>query len=199
VNTMKRREFLIGAGLAAGAGKLRADRSDQARLDRIAIMSLCFNPVIKSAAHPDDPKRTLDILDLPDMIAERYGVHHVELQHAHFASTEPGYLEEYRGRLKKAKSQMNQISCWSRLLLFAVVLNWKWHRELMWNQKRLIPKDIAERWQHNARCKSEHFTAFDRRHSAPRANVEAPRRLPPREGLPHLPPPNDGAGPWGEC
>jgi hypothetical protein len=107
---MKRREFLIGAGLAASAGKLRADRPDQARLDRIAIMSLCFNPVIKSAAHPDDPKRTLDILDLPDMIAERYGVHHVELQHAHFASTEPGYLEEYKGRLKKAKSQMNQIN-----------------------------------------------------------------------------------------
>ena len=73
-------------------------------------MSLCFNPVIKSAAHPDDSRRTLDILDLPDMIAERYGVHHVELQHAHFASTEPGYLEEYRGRLKKAKSQMNQIN-----------------------------------------------------------------------------------------
>ena len=107
---MRRREFLIGAGLAAGAGKLRADRPDQARLDRIAIMSLCFNPVIKSAAHPDDPKRTLDILDLPDMIAERYGVHHVELQHAHFTSTEPGYLEEYRGRLKRAKSQMNQIN-----------------------------------------------------------------------------------------
>jgi hypothetical protein len=107
---MKRREFLIGAGITAGAGKLRAERPDQARLDRIAIMSLCFNPVIKSAAHPDDPKRTLDILDLPDMIAERYGVHHVELQHAHFASTEPGYLEEYRGRLKKAKSQMNQIN-----------------------------------------------------------------------------------------
>ena len=44
------------------------------------------------------------------MIAERYGVHRVELQHSHFASTEPSYLEEYRGRLKKAKSQMNQIN-----------------------------------------------------------------------------------------
>jgi hypothetical protein len=85
-------------------------RPDQAKLDRIAIMSLCFNPVIKSAAHPDDPKRTLDIVDLPDMLAERYGVHHVELQHSHFASTEPPYLEEYRSRLKKAKSQMNQIN-----------------------------------------------------------------------------------------
>lgn len=73
-------------------------------------MSLCFNPVIKSAAHPDDPKRTLDILDLPDMIAERYGVHYVEMQHSHFTSTESGYLEEFRSRLKKAKSQMNQIN-----------------------------------------------------------------------------------------
>jgi len=107
---MKRRQFLIGAGIAAASSAVRADRPDQAKLDRVAIMSLCFNPVIKSAAHADDPKRTLDILDLPDMVAERYGVHHVELQHSHFASTEPSYLEEYRGRLKKAKSQMNQIN-----------------------------------------------------------------------------------------
>src|SRR5205085_1017747 len=54
--------------------------------------------------------RTLDALDLPAMIAERYGVHYVEMQHSHFASTEPDYLEEFRGRLTKAKSQMNQIN-----------------------------------------------------------------------------------------
>src|ERR1041384_8020116 len=107
---MTRRELLIGGAWATCAGSLRGQRADQAKLDRIAIMSLCFNPVIKSAAHPDDPKRTLDILDFPDMIAERYGVHHVELQHSHFSSTESAYLEEYRGRLKRAKSQMNQIN-----------------------------------------------------------------------------------------
>jgi hypothetical protein len=112
---MKRREFLIGSAVAAGAGRLcgqHADHAkvDQAKLDRVAVMSLCFNSVIKSAAHPDDPKRTLEILDLPDTIAERYGIHHVEMQHSHFASTETGYLEEFRSRLKKAKSQMNQIN-----------------------------------------------------------------------------------------
>jgi len=107
---MKRREFLIGSAAAAGTGIVWGQRTDQAKLDRIAIMSLCFNPVLKSAAHLDDPKRTLDVMDLPDMIAERYGVHHVEMQHAHFASTEPGYLEEFRSRIKKAKSQMNQIN-----------------------------------------------------------------------------------------
>src|SRR5215831_519946 len=98
---MKRREFLVGSALAAGARRMWGQRPDQAKLDRIAIMS---------PARPDDPKRTLDILDLPDMVAERYGVHHVELQHSHFVSTEPAYLEEYRSRLKKAKSQMNQIN-----------------------------------------------------------------------------------------
>jgi len=107
---MKRREFLIGSAIAAGSGRMWGQRPDQAKLDRIAIMSLCFNPIIKSAAHPDDPKRTLEIMDLPDMIAERYGVHHVEMQHSHFVSTEAGYMEEFRSRMKKAKSQMNQIN-----------------------------------------------------------------------------------------
>jgi hypothetical protein len=107
---MKRREFLIGSAAGTGSGRVWGQRTDQAKLDRIAIMSLCFNPVLKSAAHLDDPRRTLDVMDLPDMIAERYGVHHVEMQHAHFASTEPGYLEEFRSRIKKAKSQMNQIN-----------------------------------------------------------------------------------------
>jgi sugar phosphate isomerase/epimerase len=72
-------------------------------------MTLSFNSVLKSAAHPDDPKRTLDILDVPQMVADRYGIHHVEFQHTHFASTEPSYLKEVRDRLRKAKSSMNQI------------------------------------------------------------------------------------------
>jgi len=107
---IQRRDFLIGSALAAGNGRMWGQRPDQAKRDRIAIMSLCFNPVIKSPTHPDDPKRTIEILDLADMLAERYGVHHVEMQHSHFASTETGYLEEFRNRLKKAKSQMNQIN-----------------------------------------------------------------------------------------
>jgi hypothetical protein len=112
---MNRREFLIGSGLAAGcAGRgwaQTADKEkDKAKLDRIAIMTLAFNTLLKSPAHPDDPKRTLEILDLPQMLVERYGTHHVELQHAHFASTESAYLKEFRERLKKARSQMNQIN-----------------------------------------------------------------------------------------
>jgi sugar phosphate isomerase/epimerase len=114
---MKRREFLVGSvaavgssTLLAGAGKLWAQPADAAKLERVAIMSRSFNPALKSSAHPDDPKRTLDILDFPDMVAERYGVHHVEFQHSDFVSTENDYLEEFRGRVERAKSLINQVN-----------------------------------------------------------------------------------------
>ena len=107
---MNRRDFLIASTVASSyPGKARADTPDRAKLDRIAVMTLSFNSILKSVAHTDDPARTLDILDAPQMIADRYGIHHVEVQHSHFASTEPAYLKEVSDRLRKAKSQMNQI------------------------------------------------------------------------------------------
>lgn len=112
---MKRRDFLItSAGMAGtairGWGRSSHDSpARQRKLDRIAVMTLSFNSVLKTAVHPDDPNRTLDILDAPQMIADRYGVHHVEFQHTHFASTESSYLTEVRERIRKAKSSMNQI------------------------------------------------------------------------------------------
>src|SRR6185437_10708784 len=54
-------------------------------------------------------QRTLDFLDTPEVIASHYGVHHVEVQHTHFISTELPYLREFRDRVKKANSHMNQI------------------------------------------------------------------------------------------
>jgi sugar phosphate isomerase/epimerase len=109
---MRRRDFMVGAVIAAGGVARRVwgeTRADQAKLDRLAVMTLSFNTVLKNPAHPDDPARTLDILNAPQMIADRFGVHHVEFQHSHFASTEPAYLKEVRERLKAAKSEMNQI------------------------------------------------------------------------------------------
>jgi hypothetical protein len=107
---MKRREFLIGSALAAGAVRMSGQSPDQVKLDRVSIMSLCFSRILKSTAHPDDANRTIDILDVADIISQRWGVHHLEMQHSHFLSTEAGYLEEFRNLLKKAKTQMNQIN-----------------------------------------------------------------------------------------
>jgi hypothetical protein len=47
------------------------------------------------------------------------------------------------------------------MLLFAVVFGLEKGNSTrcFWSQKQLIPRDIAERGQDEARCKSEHFTA----------------------------------------
>jgi sugar phosphate isomerase/epimerase len=110
---MKRREFLIGAAAAAGlVGRSRgwAQARDEAKLRRIAIMSLCFNSILKNPSQPDNPARTLEIADLGQMLADRYGVHNVEIQHAHFPSTEAAYLKEFRERLAKIRSQVININ-----------------------------------------------------------------------------------------
>ncbi len=106
---IKRREFLIGAAAAAGSAAAWGQGADPSKLERVGVMSYGFNLIIKSDAHPDDPRRTLDILDFPGEMADRYGIHHVEIQHSHFRSTEPAYFEEFRSRLKKARSQMSQL------------------------------------------------------------------------------------------
>ena len=105
-----RREFLIGSA-AAGVSGFTAwgQPADRSKLDRVAVMSYSFDSVIKFGAQADSPERTIDILDFPAIIAERYGVHHVEIQQAHFRSTEPDYLAEFQNRLKKAQSQITQL------------------------------------------------------------------------------------------
>src|SRR5437867_2788388 len=110
---MKRREFLIGAAAAAGLVSRRnawAQARDEAKLRRVAIMSLCFNSILKNPSQPDSPTRTLDVIDLGQMLADRYGVHNVEMQHAHFPSTEAAYLKDFRDRLTKTKSQVTNIN-----------------------------------------------------------------------------------------
>jgi hypothetical protein len=110
---MKRREFLMGVAAAAGLASSRsgwAQGRDQAKLRRVAIMSLCFNSVLKNPTQPDNPSRTLDIMDIGQMLADRYGVHNVEMQHAHFPSTEPAFLKAFRDRLAKTDSQVTNIN-----------------------------------------------------------------------------------------
>src|SRR6266850_2069568 len=110
---MKRREFLIGAAAAAGLAGSRkewAQVRDETKLRRIAIMSLCFNSVLKNPSQPNEPARTLDVAELGQMLADRYGVHNLEMQHAHFPVTAPAYLKEFRDRLAKTQSQVTNIN-----------------------------------------------------------------------------------------
>jgi sugar phosphate isomerase/epimerase len=108
---MTRRHFLMASAAAtAVAGRSWAQSPDKAKLDRIAILTLNFDSILKNPAHPDDSKRTLDLMDIPGMFAEHFGVHWVEPYHTHFRSTEKAYFDEFKDRLKKANSRVNQIS-----------------------------------------------------------------------------------------
>src|SRR5262245_64800983 len=110
---MRRRDFLASAAAAVGltsAHRAWAQVRDEARLARVAIMTLCFNSILKNPSQPDNPARTLDITDIGQMLADKYGVHNVEMQHAHFMSTEAAWLKEFRDRLAKTKSKVTNIN-----------------------------------------------------------------------------------------
>lgn len=109
---MRRREFLMGAAVAAASASRvwgqMSDQERQAKLARISILTLNFASILKNPAQPNG---SLDIMDIPDMFADRYGVHYVEVFSSHMLSTESAYFSQFKDRLKKAKSKLNQISC----------------------------------------------------------------------------------------
>jgi hypothetical protein len=115
---MERREFLVTAaagaaafaGLSSRARAQAAQRASQATRDRIAIMTLNFQSLLKVPDTQPSPERTLELFDLPAMIADTYGVHKIEFQHYHIASTEPAYLKDLRAAIEKSKSRMTQIN-----------------------------------------------------------------------------------------
>jgi hypothetical protein len=111
---MKRREFLAGLAAAAAGplvfGRRATAQATEARLARLAIMSLSFSSVLKTPGAADSPARTVDVMDIGQMYADRYGIHFVELQHAYLPSTEPGWLKDFRARLARTKSRVSNIN-----------------------------------------------------------------------------------------
>jgi sugar phosphate isomerase/epimerase len=108
---MNRREFLIGSTVAfTAARRVWGQTADPAKLARLAIMTYSFDRIIHVQGRPEEPGRTLDLFDIPEMFADRYHVHNVEVQHDHFGSTEPSVFKEFRARLAKTKSQVSNIN-----------------------------------------------------------------------------------------
>jgi hypothetical protein len=120
---MNRREFFSTAagvaalastryGWAAQAVDPRVDwkKVRQSTRDRIAIMTLNFQSILKVPDTQESPARTLELADIGEMLADTYGVHKVEFQHYHLASVEPSYFRDLRSRLEKSKSRATQIN-----------------------------------------------------------------------------------------
>jgi hypothetical protein len=85
-------------------------RLDPAKAARLNIMTFNFSNLLKLPTAPASPARTLDVLDLPEMVADRFGVHNIEYQHSHFLSTDDAYLKDVRARVQNVKSMISQIN-----------------------------------------------------------------------------------------
>jgi len=111
---MTRRDVLKGAVAMAGMSAARPSRvaaqADPAKLARIAIMVLNFESTLKVPGLWEGPTDTLDLFDVPQMFADRYGVHNIEIQHTHFASTETSFLRELRTRVERSQSRLSNIN-----------------------------------------------------------------------------------------
>src|SRR5258708_21420242 len=105
---MRRRDFLAGSALAACAG-LRAQERET-KLARICVSSWSFHTLFPGGNKKAPPiPKPLDLLEFPEMIADRYHVHNVEVVAPAFVSTESSYFREFNQRLKRAHSRLVNI------------------------------------------------------------------------------------------
>src|SRR5216683_1228674 len=113
---MKRREFIIhsGAGAlalcASNAARGQALDSDAKRA-RVCVSSWSFHNLFTATHDQKAPPldKPLKALDFPEMIADRYHVHNLEIVSPHFESSEPSYLRELNVRLERAHSHLVNI------------------------------------------------------------------------------------------
>jgi len=105
--SVKRRDFLVGS-LAAVRGLAQTPNN---KLDRVAVMTSYFGtrmPDTRDKGAPAVPK-DLQLLDFPDMMADHFHIHNIEVQQMYFPSTEPSYFKEFQDRLRKARSRVSNM------------------------------------------------------------------------------------------
>ncbi len=110
---MNRRDFLFGSAAAAAAFgtsrlALAKDAATLAKLNRISLMTNDFDgtlPEIWDRSKPVAPEK-LDMMDLPDAVADRLHLHNLEVCNINLLSMDPSYIGEFKKRLHKAKSRV---------------------------------------------------------------------------------------------
>jgi Xylose isomerase-like TIM barrel len=99
------------AAAATAANGVSQDIVIKSKLDRIGAMSGNFSDLLTQVTDWSQPATpgTLDIMDFPHMLTDRYGIHNVEVEDRHFLSLDSAYYEKFHERLQKAKSRMVNI------------------------------------------------------------------------------------------
>ena len=110
---MNRRQFIMASTAGAFATSVvrstSAQSPEEAKRARIAVSSYCFYNFFPSTRDRDAPPldgKPFELLDFPEMVADRYHIHNLEILMPHFASREPSYLQDVNARLKKAHSRI---------------------------------------------------------------------------------------------
>jgi len=80
-------------------------QADAEKLGRIGVSSWSFHTLFER--NQENPTATLmDVRDFPEMIADRYHVHNVEIVLPHFLGAEPSMVRDFKSRLEKAHSRL---------------------------------------------------------------------------------------------
>jgi sugar phosphate isomerase/epimerase len=114
-------------------------------LNRLCVSSWSFHTSFERDAN-NPAKVLMDVLDFPEMVADRYDVHNVEIVLPHFVEPGPARIAEFKARLDKAHSRVVNMP-----LDFAV----------LWNTPAISSTDPAERDAAIAMYKKGIDTAHD--------------------------------------
>jgi Xylose isomerase-like TIM barrel len=114
ISRMNRRNFLFGSTAAVAATAMSRlapaqDAAVRAKLDRISLLTNDFEGLLPEVwgdwSKPPAPLQ-LDMLDLPEAVADRLHLHHLEVCNINLTSMEPSYIKEFKQRMHKAKSSV---------------------------------------------------------------------------------------------
>jgi len=72
---------------------------------RIGVSSWSFDPLFRQSTD-NPPAAPMDVRDFPEMIADRYHLHNVEIVLPHFRGAEPSLVRDFKARLEKAHSRL---------------------------------------------------------------------------------------------
>ena len=110
---MQRRTFLIRSpwALTAAFAARSSAQSPATLSDRIGISSWSFHNFFSTTLDEKLPKlsKSWDLRDFPEMIADRYHVHQLEMVAPHFESTKLSYLRDVKSRLERVHSHLVNI------------------------------------------------------------------------------------------
>jgi sugar phosphate isomerase/epimerase len=142
---MNRREFLVVSGAGVLAPWSSFMPTDDVKLQRVCVSSWSFHTVFESD-RSNPAKVLMDVRDFPEMVADRYHVHNVEIILPHFLAAEPALVRDFKARLDKAHSRLVNMP-----LDFGV----------LWNKPAISSTDPAERDAALAMYKKGIDTAHD--------------------------------------